>query len=166
MFRILKLVEDSCLISLLTHWGRDKMASISQTTFSSEFFLMKTFDFQLKKFVPKRLFNNIPALVQIMAWHRSGDKALSVPMMVSLPMHICITRPQWVTSMGPGRCGTNYIPRIRRIGGCYGFTSKPPAARHPPPAARNGVNAITQKPRDGLFSNLVYTLVVIVSWPD
>ena len=38
---------------------------------------------------------------------------------------------------------------IRRIGGCYGFTSKPPAAR-------NGVNAITQKPRDGLFSNLVY----------
>ena len=66
-----------------------------------------------------------------------------------------------------------YIPRIRRIGGCYGFTSKPPAvrrpppaARHPPPAARNGVNAITQKPLDGLFSNLVYTLVVIVSWPD
>ena len=60
----------------------------------------------------------------------------------------------------------NYIPRIRRIGGCYGFTSKPPAARRPPPAARNGVNAITQKPLDGLFSNLVYTLVVIVSWPD
>ena len=42
----------------------------------------------------------------------------------------------------------------------------PPVARRPPPAARNGVNAITQKPRDGLFSNLVYTLVVIVSWPD
>ena len=60
----------------------------------------------------------------------------------------------------------NYIPRIRRIGGCYGFTSKPPAARRLPPAARNCVNAITQKPRDGLFSNLVYTLVVIVSWPD
>ena len=59
-----------------------------------------------------------------------------------------------------------HIPRIRRIGGCYGFTSKPPAARHPPPAARNGVNAITQKPRDGLFSNLVSTLVVIVCWPD
>ena len=36
----------------------------------------------------------------------------------------------------------------------------------PPPAARNGVNVITQKPRDGLFSNLVYTLVVIVSWPE
>ena len=24
-----------------------------------------------------------------------------------------------------------YIPRIRRIGGCYGFTSKPPSARRP-----------------------------------
>ena len=31
------------------------------------------------------------------------------------------------------------------------------AARRPPPAARNGVNAITRKPRDGLLSNLVYT---------
>ena len=41
----------------------------------------------------------------------------------------------------------------------------PPAARHPPPTARNGVNAITKKPRDGLFSNLVHTLVVIKSWP-
>ena len=40
------------------------------------------------------------------------------------------------------------------------------AARRPSPAARNGVNAITQKPGDGLFSNLVYTLVMIVSWPD
>ena len=48
------------------------------------------------KFVPKGPNNNIPALVQIMAWRRSGDKPLSEPMMVSLQMHICITRPQWV----------------------------------------------------------------------
>ena len=33
-----------------------------------------------------------------MAWHRSGDKPLSEPMMVSLPTHICVTRPQWVKS--------------------------------------------------------------------
>ena len=32
--------------------------------------------------------------------------------------------------------GSHYIPHIRRIGGCYGFTSKPPVARRPPPAAR------------------------------
>ena len=48
------------------------------------------------KFVPKGPINNIPALVQIIAWHRSGDKPLSEPMMFSLPTHICVTRPQWV----------------------------------------------------------------------
>ena len=31
-----------------------------------------------------------------MVWRRSGDKPLSEPMMVSLPTHICVTRPQWV----------------------------------------------------------------------
>ena len=34
------------------------------------------------KFVPKGLINNIPALVQIMAWHRPGDKPLSEPMIL------------------------------------------------------------------------------------
>ena len=43
---------------------------------------------------------NIPALVQIMAWRRPGDKPLSEPMMVSLLMHICVTRPQWVNTSG------------------------------------------------------------------
>ena len=47
-------------------------------------------------FVPKVRINNIPALVQIMAWRRPGDKPLSEPMMVSLLTHICVTRPQWV----------------------------------------------------------------------
>ena len=32
----------------LTHWGRDKMAGISQTTFSNAFFLIKLFEFRLK----------------------------------------------------------------------------------------------------------------------
>ena len=48
------------------------------------------------KFVPKVRINNIPALIQIMAWRRSGDKPLPEPMIVSLLMHICATRPQWV----------------------------------------------------------------------
>ena len=48
------------------------------------------------KFVPKVWINNIPALVVIMAWHWPGDKPLSEPMMVRLPMHICIIWPQWV----------------------------------------------------------------------
>ena len=48
------------------------------------------------KFVPKSPINNTPAMVQIMAWRRPGDKPLSEPMVISLPMHICVTRPQWV----------------------------------------------------------------------
>ena len=51
------------------------------------------------KFVPKGPINNIPALVQIMAWRRSGDKPLSEPMIVGLPTHICVTRPQWVNEV-------------------------------------------------------------------
>ena len=57
------------------------------------------------KFVPKGLINSIPALVQTMAWCRSGDKPLSEPMMVSywhiyIYIYICVTRPQWF-NFGP-----------------------------------------------------------------
>ena len=48
------------------------------------------------KFVPKVQINNIPTLVSIMAWHRPVDKPLSEAMMVRLPTHICVSRPQWV----------------------------------------------------------------------
>ena len=46
------------------------------------------------KFVPEGPINNIPSLVQIMAWRRPGDKPLSKPMAVELSTHICVTRPQ------------------------------------------------------------------------
>ena len=65
------------------------------------------------KFVPHGPINNIPALVQIMAWRRPGDKPLSGPMMVRLPRHICVTRPQWVNVICLARsCGMfkNWIP--------------------------------------------------------
>ena len=47
------------------------------------------------KFVPKGPVNNIPALVQIMAWPWPGNKPLSGPVMVGLLMHKCISWPQW-----------------------------------------------------------------------
>ena len=81
----------------LTHWGRGKMADISdifKCIFSNDNAWIP-----LKislKFVPMVWINNIPTLVQIMAWWRPGDKPLSEPMMVSLLTHVCITRPQWV----------------------------------------------------------------------
>ena len=47
-----------------------------------------------------------------MAWRRPGDKPLCEPMMVRLPTHICVARPQWVDyvpasciSVSPITCG-------------------------------------------------------------
>ena len=53
------------------------------------------------KFVPKGPINNIPALVQIMAWRRPGHKPLSEPKLVSWTTHLCLTRPQWVKQCWP-----------------------------------------------------------------
>ena len=75
------------------------MNSISQTTFSNVFSSMKMFEFRLRfhrSLFPKGRIDNIPALVLIMVWCRWGDTPLSEPMSVSLPMHICVTRPHWV----------------------------------------------------------------------
>ena len=80
------------------------MDAISQTTFSTPFSL---------KFVPKGLINNIPTLVQIMAWRRPGDKALSETVMVSLLMHICVARSQWVNEKCPIYSFRNrYLPGV------------------------------------------------------
>ena len=48
------------------------------------------------KFVLEFRINNIPELVQMMAWRWPGDKPSSEPMVVSLLTHRCVTRPQWI----------------------------------------------------------------------
>ena len=81
----------------LTYWGQDKMVALSQTILSIAFFVNENVRISIKfslKFVPKGPISKIPALVQIMAWHRPGDKPLPEPVMVSLLTHICVTRPQ------------------------------------------------------------------------
>ena len=42
---------------------------------------MKIFVFDPNFFVPKGLIDNKAALVQVMAWHRTGDKPLFEPML-------------------------------------------------------------------------------------
>ena len=64
------------------------------------------------KFAPKGPINNNPALVQIMAWRRSGDKPLSEPIMVSLLTHICVTRPQWVNTFKSEQNGRHFTDDI------------------------------------------------------
>ena len=75
------------------------MAYIFQTTFFKVLSWMAMCDFRLRfhwSLLLRVLLNNIPALVQRMAWRRSGDKPLSEPMMVSLLTCVCVTRHQWV----------------------------------------------------------------------
>ena len=50
---------------------------------------------KISLFIAKGQINNIPALVQRMAWRRPGDKPLSELMIVSLLTQICVIRPQW-----------------------------------------------------------------------
>ena len=60
------------------------MANILQMIFSNQFFLYESCIILIQislKFVPKGSINNKPALVQIMAWHQTGNKPLSEPMM-------------------------------------------------------------------------------------
>ena len=64
------------------------------------------------EFVHKGPINNNPALVQIMAWRRSGDKALSEPVMVCLLTHICVTPPQWVNTLRSEQNGQYFADDI------------------------------------------------------
>ena len=47
------------------------------------------------QFVANSLIDNIPAMIEMMACLRPGDKPFSEPMAVSLLTRICATRPQW-----------------------------------------------------------------------
>ena len=67
-----------------------QMAATSWRHFQMHFLEWKCmiFDKISMDFVGQGSINNIPALVQIMAWHRLGDKPLSEPMMISLLTHM------------------------------------------------------------------------------
>ena len=72
------------------------------------------------KFVAKGQINNIPALVQIMAWRRPDDKSFSEPMMVRLLTHICVTWLHWVNHLRPGDVYKHSYLCFR-----YSFTTEP-----------------------------------------
>ena len=97
----LYVISILCFLSglqLLTHWGWEIYTPFRRRHFQIHFFYENVW-ILIKislKFVPKVPIDNIPALVQIMAWHWPGNKPLSEPMMFRLPTHICVTRPQLV----------------------------------------------------------------------
>ena len=48
------------------------------------------------KFVPKGSINNMSALVQVMAWRKTGDRPLPEPWWPSSLVYMCGTRGRWV----------------------------------------------------------------------
>ena len=95
-------------VSIRGHWCRLRLINtlrprqhgrhFADDTFKA-IFLNENIGISIKislKSVSKVPINNIPALVQIMAWRWPGDKPLSEPRMVRLSAHICVIRPQWV----------------------------------------------------------------------
>ena len=50
------------------------------------------------QFVHQVRIGSISLVVNVMAWHRTGDEPLSESRMASLWTHICVTRSQWVNS--------------------------------------------------------------------
>ena len=92
---------------ILTHWSRDNMAAISQTTPSKAFLWVKMLEFRFNlslKFVTQGLINKVTTLVQIMAWRRPGNKPLSELRPLSFLTHICVTRPQCVNTVRQNDC--------------------------------------------------------------
>ena len=64
----------------------DKMAVIWNMTFSNAFSWLKVLYFEpiSPKFVPRDQIGNNAVLVQVRAWHRTGDKPLPEPMVAQL----------------------------------------------------------------------------------
>ena len=70
----------SCIVKgimsvVLIHLPLDKMAAMSQTTFSNEFPWISL------KFVPESPIDSKSALVQLMVWRRTDDKPLPEPVL-------------------------------------------------------------------------------------
>ena len=83
----------------LKHVEDATMAVIFQSTFVNEKVWISIII--SLKFVTNGPINDMPRLVQIMAWRRPGDAPLSEPMMINLLTHICIIPPHWVNKTFP-----------------------------------------------------------------
>ena len=73
-------------------YGRHFAGNIFEHIFLTEYVWISL---NLTDSIPKVRIIYIPALVQIMAWRRPGDKPLPEPIMHRLLTHICVNRYNW-----------------------------------------------------------------------
>ena len=107
-------LADWCLIHFNTLRPRQDGRHFTDDIFTCNFFnenccILIKFS---QKYVRKGPIDNNAALVQIMTWRRSDDKPLSETMMISLPTHICVIRPQWVKKCNLPLNGVGYSIHI------------------------------------------------------
>ena len=91
-----QVLEMAYILSLRS---RQNMYGIPQATLSNAFSWSKMFEFRIKFHWILFLSVQVTIWQHVMAWCRPGNKQLSEPKMVSLPTHICRTRPQLVKQM-------------------------------------------------------------------
>ena len=80
-FHICKIVKHADL----TYLSLDKMAASLAEDIFKRIFLDENYRIPIHislKFVPRSPIGNKPALVQVMAWHQTGDKSVPKPMMI------------------------------------------------------------------------------------
>ena len=135
--RLCNMHRDCCLIFIwnkvefrLKHIEAEaKWPPFARRHFQMDFLEWKYmyFDKISLKCDPRGPINYILELVQIMVWNRPDDMPLSEPMVVRLPTHVCITRPQWVkndnanifvrqyTSLTDGGTATRLVANQREV---------------------------------------------------
>ena len=96
-----KLLSEPMMISLLTHIcvTRPQWVNTLSILRSRQNGRSITDIFKPIFFVTEGPINPIPALLQIMAWCRPGEKPLSDPMLTWSPTLVCVSWSQWVNAM-------------------------------------------------------------------
>ena len=105
-------------LKLLTHWDQYKRLTFHRQHFQT-YFLERRVEILMVislKCVVKGQINNIPALVQIMAWCQPGNKPFSETMMENLLMHLCVTLPQLLKEQW-------ILTSVASILHCYSFSA-------------------------------------------
>ena len=97
-------------VKSLTHWARDKMATISQTTFSNAFFFNENIWILINISLNFVLGSNSQYSSTGSDNGLAPNSGQSETMMHSLLTHKCVTRPQWVKAW--------VIPASERIYTC------------------------------------------------
>ena len=102
-----------CGSGTLTHLSLEKMAANQADDIFNCIFLNEHDRILIQislKYVPRSPIDNKTALVQVMAWRRTGDKPLPGPMMTQFIHHIFDTRGRWVYKWGVLQLSSSIFP--------------------------------------------------------